>query len=73
MAVLMKARTTRSRLAGLAAIAVVATLFPAVAASSPRSAELRRAGFQLAYNLDYDEALAMFRRAVEADPNDSAA
>lgn len=37
-----------------------------------RPAELRRAGFQLAYNLDRGEALGMFRRAVDADPNDPA-
>jgi tetratricopeptide (TPR) repeat protein len=63
----------RSRLTSLAAIALLAVLFPATAVSNPRSAELRRLGFELAYNLDHDEAMATFRRAVEADPNDPAA
>jgi tetratricopeptide (TPR) repeat protein len=69
----------RTRLAGVAAMAVVAALLAASAASgrqpagsSRRASDLRRAGFELAYNLDHDEALAMFRRAVEADPGDPA-
>ena len=66
------AHGTRSRLTGLAAMALAAWFLPAPASANPRSAELRRAGFQLAYNLDYDEALATLRRAVEADPEDSA-
>ena len=56
----------------LAAITLVAAMVPASAASNPRSAELRRLGYEFAYNLDHDEALAMFRQAVAADPNDSA-
>jgi tetratricopeptide (TPR) repeat protein len=56
----------------LAAIALIASLLPATAASNPQSAELRRLGYELAYNLDHDEALATFRRAVEADPDDPA-
>ena len=66
------AHGTRWRLTGLAAMALAAWFLTAPASANPRSAELRRAGFQLAYNLDYDEALATFRRAVEADPGDSA-
>jgi len=76
MGVLLRTGAARRRLTGfaaLAAFALLAALIPGVAASNPRSAELRRAGFELAYNLDHDEALAMFRRAVEADPGDSAA
>ena len=57
--------------AALAAVMAVG-MAPARAAANPRSAELLRAGYQLAYNLDYDEALATFRRAVEADPDDPA-
>ena len=52
---------------------MAAVCLPANAAGNPRSAELLRAGYQSAYNLDYDEALATFRRAVEADPGDPAA
>lgn len=66
----MRTGAARRRLTCFAALAA---LIPGVAASSPQSAELRRAGFELAYNLDHDEARAMFRRAVEADPGDSAA
>jgi tetratricopeptide (TPR) repeat protein len=60
------------RAAALAA-AIATTIGPPGASANPRSAELLRAGYQLAYNLDYDEALATMRRAVEADPNDPAA
>jgi tetratricopeptide (TPR) repeat protein len=54
------------------AVFLAAVLLPGSASGNPRSAELRRLGYELAYNLDHDEALAMFRRAVEADPADSA-
>ena len=43
------------------------------APGNERSAELLRAGYQAAYNLDHEEALAAFRRAVDADPGDPAA
>jgi len=52
---------------------MAAVLLPCRAAGSPHSAELLRAGYQSAYNLDYEDALSAFRRAVEADPNDPAA
>jgi tetratricopeptide (TPR) repeat protein len=73
MRLLLLARSRAGWLSGAAALALVATLVPAAATANPRSAELRRAGFQYAYNLDHEEALAVFRRAVEADPGDSAA
>ena len=57
---------------GTAAL-LVAVLLPGRAAGSDRSAELLRAGYESAYNLDHEEALAAFRRAVEADPDDPAA
>jgi tetratricopeptide (TPR) repeat protein len=66
------ARGRRTGRLGLAAITLVAALLPAGAAANPRAAELRRLGYALAYNLDHDEALAMFRQAVAADPDDSA-
>jgi len=58
--------------AGLAVFLAVVCL-PGAAAGNARSGELLRAGYQLAYNLDHGEALAAFRRAVEADPADPAA
>ena len=57
--------------AGLA-VAMAAVLEPRAAADSARSAGLLRAGYQHAYNLDFDEALATFRQAVEADPENPA-
>lgn len=45
----------------------------AVAEASPESQALTARGFELAHNLDQDEALATFRKAVAADPNDAAA
>ena len=65
-------RSTTAALAGLAAL-VAAACLPGTAAGNERSTELLRAGYLSAYNLDHDEALAAFRRAVEADPADPAA
>ena len=36
------------------------------------AAAFRAQGVQAGYNLDYDEALAAFRQAIEADPGDPA-
>src|SRR5512143_3396036 len=58
--------------AGLA-VAIAAVLEPRAAADSARCAELLRAGYQHVYNLDFDEALAAFHRAVDADPQNPAA
>ena len=47
-----------------------------VAAASPPAADaadLRRAGLEHGYNLDYADALAAFRDAIAADPQDAAA
>jgi tetratricopeptide (TPR) repeat protein len=57
---------------------VLLTLVGSSAAVSASAAEesaatLRARGFAAAYNLDYDEALAHFRRAIARDPNDAPA
>src|SRR5687767_9362457 len=48
-------------------------LLPAVAAANPESARLRARAYELAYNLDYDEATRTMEAAVKADPMDPAA
>ena len=65
----------RARVAGvvLTALCLAAVGLPGPAAGNERSAELLRAGYKAAFNLDHDEALAAFRRAVDADPGDPAA
>jgi tetratricopeptide (TPR) repeat protein len=40
---------------------------------NPASEALRRSGYDQAYNLDRQQAMATFQRAVDADPDDSAA
>jgi tetratricopeptide (TPR) repeat protein len=71
----MRSVNARAALVGAmrAAVCLAALLLPGSAAGSERSAGLLRAGYQLAYNLDHEEALAAFRSAVEADPADPAA
>ncbi len=54
---------------------VVASQPPLEAASAvdhAAAAAFRAQGVQAGYNLDYDEALAAFRQAIEADPGDPA-
>jgi tetratricopeptide (TPR) repeat protein len=46
-------------------------LAPASAATQSSSRELRLRAADLSYNLDHDEALALLRRAIAADPADS--
>src|SRR5687767_560313 len=53
--------------------AIVAAVMPAAAAANEQSAQLRARAYQLAYNLDYDEATREMEAAVRADPVDSAA
>ena len=65
------ARGTLTGVIGMAAF-MAAALPPCHAAGNPRSTELLRAGYQSAYNLDYEDALAAFRSAAEADPADPA-
>ena len=50
----------------VAAAACLAVPAPATA-GGPQHAQLQR-GYDLAYNLDYDAAVATFTRAIEADP-----
>jgi tetratricopeptide (TPR) repeat protein len=52
---------------------VLALAFPCVAVANPESARLRARAYELAYNLDYDEAAREMEAAVKADPNDPAA
>ncbi len=48
-------------------------LIPAAAAANQESARLRARAFELAYNLDYDEATRAMEAAARADPTDAAA
>jgi len=45
----------------------------AAAGADPRSQALRREGYEAAYNLDYDQAIDLFKQAIAADPTDAAA
>ena len=58
-------------IAALAAAAAIA--FPAAARANPESAALRAEAAEALYNLDRDEAMATFRKAVAADPADAGA
>jgi tetratricopeptide (TPR) repeat protein len=57
----------------LAIICAAGTPMAIAAQTMPDAAGLRRAGLEHGYNLDYAEALASFKAAIAADPNDSAA
>src|SRR5689334_16984194 len=46
---------------------------PPASSGSAAAAALRARGLELGYNLDYDEALAAFRAAIDAEPNHPAA
>jgi tetratricopeptide (TPR) repeat protein len=58
---------------GTAALVLVVLLTPSAAPASPASAALREKAAVQFYNLDRDEAMATFREAVAADPDDAAA
>ena len=64
-----------TRLRGLRALACGAFLVAVAGAAhaNPASAALRAKAANAAYNLDHDVALATFREAVAADPQDSGA
>jgi tetratricopeptide (TPR) repeat protein len=55
------------------AAALLLALAAAPAAANPASAALRHRGSTEVYNLDQDEAIATFRSAIAADPEDAAA
>ena len=50
-----------------------ALLVPALAGANEQSAKLRAHAYELAYNLDYDEATRELEAAAKADPADAAA
>ncbi len=55
----------------LAALAAWLVVQPGVAAASPQSARLIAVGSDQLYSLDLEAAVATFRHAVAADPNDA--
>lgn len=56
-----------------ATLAALAVLVPAQAEANPASVALRARAANLTYNLDRDEAIAAFREAIAADPQDAGA
>src|SRR5437899_12864058 len=56
-----------------AAVAALVTLAPAAAAGNPASQVLRAKATTAMFNLDHDVAMATFKEAVAADPQDPAA
>ena len=54
-------------------LAAAAWLGAAPAAAAERPDDLLRQGYDLAYNLDHDDAVALFERAIEQAPDDPAA
>jgi len=54
-------------------IGLIGVLFEAGVAANAASEALRRRAFEAAYSLDHDEAVALFRQAIAADPKSSAA
>lgn len=55
-----------------ALLALVLTVTGA-ASANPRSEAFRRDAYQAAYNMEHERAMALFRQAIAADPNDAAA
>jgi len=51
----------------------VAAAWPCPSAANPESTRLRARAYELALNLDYDEAAREMEAAAKADPNDPAA
>jgi hypothetical protein len=65
---------TSMRALGLTALVLTAAVVcGAPTAANERSAALRREAYRAIYNLDYDRADDLFRQAIAADPDDSAA
>jgi tetratricopeptide (TPR) repeat protein len=63
----------RVRLLRLALVAVVLAASATTAPANPQSDKLRAEASTYIYNLDHDQGIALFRRAVEVDPEDAAA
>jgi tetratricopeptide (TPR) repeat protein len=61
------------RLVSAAGLATALYGAPAIALASPASEELRARASDHLYNMDRDRAVALYREAVAADPNDAAA
>jgi tetratricopeptide (TPR) repeat protein len=55
-----------------AALMAIALGLSGPARANPESDRLRARAFEAAYNLDHDEAVALLRKAVEADPENPA-
>jgi tetratricopeptide (TPR) repeat protein len=71
---IMRSRPPSSSRVVFAFVAVsVCFAAPGGALAGQSSEELRRRGYDLAYNLDHAEAMAAFTDAVAADPEDAAA
>jgi len=66
-------RVSQSRRAITALLAVGLLVAGASASANPRSDALVAEAYTLAYNLDQDQAVALFRQAIAADPADPAA
>src|SRR4026208_1234589 len=65
--------TVRAPGAGaLAAVSAISAVLlpPTVAAQAPDAHTLKARGLEFGYNLHYDQALAAFRAAIEANPTD---
>src|ERR1044071_3963946 len=54
-------------------MAALVSAWPSVSVANPESARLRVHAYELALNLDYDEATREMEAAAKADPNDPAA
>src|SRR5262245_59663468 len=63
----------RHRPACPVAVAVLLTICLTAPQAAAADAAARREAFELAYNLDHDQALARHRKAVADDPTDAAA
>src|SRR5436190_1983641 len=59
--------------AGLTLAAVLLALTAGAAAANPRSDALRAEASHHTYNLDYEQAIALYGQAIAADPDDAAA
>ena len=57
----------------IAVAVLLATVIATPGLAAADSTALRREAFELAYNLDHDQALARLRKAVTDDPSDAAA